>query len=389
MATKKFTDFELRTTETLNPNDFVVGYKSDASAELRTTVRSLTAALGNVLIGSTGPTGLRGATGVQGATGIQGSTGVQGATGGRGATGSAGPTGDQGATGIIGPAGATGPIGATGAIGASGYDFNYVPVTTNIALATNTGYIVNTSTGALTGTLPASPSSGHFVNFTINKNGINNYVINRNLQNINGAAEDLICDVTSNFSLIYVDASTGWRIVPFAGIGGTQTGSKIYKAFVSTTPAPSGQQNIPSNSRVPFNLEVINTDTSVFGGLQNPGSLTTNSILIKEPGYYNIDVNLHLADLQQGRDVYIQVWQYTVTGGDQFLQTISDTTVPTSFVTDAFVHGNTVLNLSSANTFLFLVLNHNIPFPGPYTSVYDNFNNTGTKGPSEILITKL
>lgn len=361
MATKKFTEFDLRTAQTLSLNDFVVGYKSDGSAELRTTVRNLTGALGSTLVGATGA---------------------------RGATGIAGPTGDQGATGLVGSQGATGPQGATGVVGATGYDFNYVPVTTNITLATNTGYIINTTTGTLTGTLPASPSSGHFVNFTINKSGINNYVISRNSQNINGAAEDLICDVTSNFSLIYVDASTGWRIVPFAGIGGS-SGTKIYKAFVTASPAPSGLQRIASNERVPFNLEVINTDASVFGGIQNPGNKLLNSIWIKEPGYYNIDANLHLTDLQEGREAFIQVWQYTVATGDVFLQTISDTTVATSFVSDAFVHGNTIVNLSAANTFLFLVLNHNIPFPGPLTSITDNFNGTGTKGPSEILITKL
>lgn len=42
MATKRFTDFDVRTVQTLSPEDYVVGYKSDASAELRTQVRNIT-----------------------------------------------------------------------------------------------------------------------------------------------------------------------------------------------------------------------------------------------------------------------------------------------------------------------------------------------------------
>lgn len=41
MATKKFTDFSLRTNQTLSPNDFVVGYTSNATGEIRTTVRTI------------------------------------------------------------------------------------------------------------------------------------------------------------------------------------------------------------------------------------------------------------------------------------------------------------------------------------------------------------
>lgn len=41
MATKKFTDFSLRNSQTLSPNDFIVGYTSEATGEIRTTVRSV------------------------------------------------------------------------------------------------------------------------------------------------------------------------------------------------------------------------------------------------------------------------------------------------------------------------------------------------------------
>lgn len=344
MATKNFTQFDLRTSENLTPDDFVVGYKADGSAELRTTVRNLTAALGNTLIGPIGSTG------------------------------------------------ATGPAGATG------YDFNYTPLTTNLNLETNTGYIVNTTiNGVLTGTLPAIPSVGHFVNFTITTNGNPPFVIARNNENINSLAEDLTCDVTSNFTLVYTDATTGWKFIPFAGI--TTPSLKTYKAILSADgnnqtgiPGVSGLQNIRNDERIPYNLEVFNTDPATFGSIQNPGSVSSVSFLIKTPGYYNISSNLHILDLQEGRHVYVQLWEYTASGGDRLLQAISDYVAATIVLNDHFIYGETTIYVPQPDTFLYLKLSHNVPEPGPYPSLSDtrlaNLD-IGTKGPSEITITKL
>jgi hypothetical protein len=386
MAAKKFTEFDLRTSQTISPDDFVVGYKRDGSAELRTTLRSLTAITG---IGAVGATGQRGATGFQGATGGAGATGATGS----GATGATGATGLQGATGLIGTTGATGlgatgATGATGIQGATGYDFNYEPLTINTNLQTNTGYIVNTVlNGSLTGTLPATPSAGHFANFIITTNGFPPFTINRNGNNINSLSENLICDVTSNFTLIYTDSTVGWKFVPFAGI--TTPTAKVFKAILTSSPAPSGLQTIASNERVPFNQVVLNSDNTVFGNIENPGSKSLNSLPIKQPGIYNISVSLHLTELQVNRELFIQLWQYTVAGGDVHLQTISDSIISNSLTTVGMLDASTTISITEPNTFLFIVLNHNIPFPGPGTSITDNFNGTGTKGPSEIIITKI
>jgi len=112
MATKKFTDFDFKIAAA---GDFLVGYKADGSAEFRTDVKDLTAAISNTVIGSTGATGPQGtpggATGSTGATGL-GATGATG-LGAAGATGATGRTGSTGATGI-GSTGATGPQGQAG-----------------------------------------------------------------------------------------------------------------------------------------------------------------------------------------------------------------------------------------------------------------------------------
>ena len=338
MATKNFTQFDLRTANNLNPNDFVVGYKSDGSSELRTTVRNLTSAfVNNVLIGATGPAGVSGAT------------------------------------------------------GASGFSFNYTPINTNTNLQTNTGYIVNTTTaGILSGTLPSNPSVGHFVNFLITANNINPFVINRNTKNINSAAENLVCDVAGNFTLVYTSESIGWKFVPFSGT--TTPIAKIFKAnWIGPYAGPQDNLLGPS-PRVPFNNTVFNSDINVFGGLQNPGSKTLTSILIIEPGYYRVDVNLHLMDLIEGREILVQIWKNR-DNVDEIIQTVSDTVIGTvgssAGSSIGFIPGGTVIYISQPNTYIYIIANNNVPFPGPFPSRIDNFDSTGINGPSEIIITKL
>lgn len=339
MATKNFTQFDLRTSENLNLNDYVVGYKADGTAEIRTTVNSLTGSLANIVAGATGPAG---------------------------------------------------PVGATGA---SGFSFNYTPVTTNINLQTNTGYIANTTTtGTLTGTLPASPSVGHFVNLLVTSNSVTPFVIDRNGNNINSGAENLICDVTANFTLVYTNSTIGWRFVPFAGI--SNTAAKIFKANMIPPFTGPGideyQYNLTGpNPRVPFNNTVLNTDVGIYGGLENPGNKNLTSVLVKEPGYYRVDVNLHLMDLQEGRELLVQIWQYRDGEGDQIIQTVADTVVGTVSPSIGFIPGSTVVYLPNPNTYIYVIVNNNVPFPGPFASAIDNFDGSGSNGPSEIIITKI
>lgn len=342
MTTKKFTQFDLRTPQNLNLNDYIVGYKSDGTAELRTQVRNLTAAIGNIIVGATGP---------------------------------------------VGPE------------GVPGYDFNYIPVTaTNINLETNTGYIINTTiTGPTTGALPVTPLAGHFVNFLVVSTPLSSLVISLNNSKINGLTEDLICDVSANFSLVYVDSTTGWKFIPFSGI--TTPVLKTYKAVLSSLdntqyPGISGLQNIENNERIPYNYEVFNTDINTFGNIQNPGNRLLNSILIKTPGYYNININTHLYNIQDGRHCIVQIWKYTDSEGDVLLQPVADTigTYAASPGIDQFINGSTIIYLDQPNTYIYVRLSHDVPSPGPYTSSSDTrFGgiDTGTKGPCEITITKI
>ena len=479
-------------------------------------------------IGATGATGQIGATGLTGGTGSTGSTGLTGATGQTGATG-IGATGATGIQGATGPQGATG-VGATGATGiqgptgASGFDFNYNLVTSNITLETNNGYIFNTTTGGITVTLPAAPTVGEFVNITLEYGGGNSLIIARNGRNINSIDDNLECNVSGNFSLIYVSVSVGWKFVPYAGLtapalgatgatglqgiagingstgatgsngatgatgangatgpipnnviyvtgqqvisgsktfyadryifsgadvitqnnnlivsggaqfrnrptvngtgillsgeanlaglgitgatgpqgatgsagatgatgpqgpAGTSSAGSFYKAAWHT-----GFANIANNQRVPYTTGIINTNSNVFGSIQNTGNLSGNFIHIKQTGFYHVFSNLHLFDNQDGRDMYVQL--YGVTGDafsqGQFLQTITDWRAGTAVTVDLILQGNTILNINNPQmSGIYVQLNHNYPAAGPFPSSDDGLAVGGISYP-EILIIKL
>lgn len=141
--------------------------------------------------GAAGTAGAQGATGPAGSQGPQGAAGPQGATGavgpagatGAGATGATGPqgpvgpgggaTGPTGATGATGPAGtgATGPAGPTGATGpqgpqgpagsGGGSTYTFRNITANATAAADDYIFVDSTSGAITITLPAPVASGY------------------------------------------------------------------------------------------------------------------------------------------------------------------------------------------------------------------------------------
>jgi hypothetical protein len=77
------------------------------------------------------------------------------------------------------------------------------------------GYFVNTTSAAITATLPASPTIGDFVSF-IDYAGTfdtNNLIIARNGKNIQGLAEDLTVSVErAGFTLVFSDNTQGWLL---------------------------------------------------------------------------------------------------------------------------------------------------------------------------------
>ena len=77
------------------------------------------------------------------------------------------------------------------------------------------GYFVNTSSAAITATLPGSPVLGDFISF-IDYAGTfdtNNLTIARNGKNIQGVGEDLTVSVErAGLTLVFVDDTQGWLL---------------------------------------------------------------------------------------------------------------------------------------------------------------------------------
>ena len=126
-------------------------------------------------------------------------------------------------------------------------DWNTTKKTASFTATNGDGFFIDTSGGAITATLPASPSAGDIVAFSdyTGTFATNALTLGRNGSKINGAASDLVIDkVNSSVQLVYVDATEGWRTVLTGSLtnlqanyitatGGTITTSGILKFILS------------------------------------------------------------------------------------------------------------------------------------------------------------
>ena len=123
--------------------------------------------------------------------------------------------------------------------------------TTAFTAVSGKGYFVNTTSGAITVTLPASPSAGDIVAVSdyAQTFDTNNCTLARNGSNIEGAASDLVLDAEGlAINLIYVDATKGWKVVSagreadktnaefISATGGTETTCGNFKIHTFTGP---------------------------------------------------------------------------------------------------------------------------------------------------------
>jgi hypothetical protein len=87
--------------------------------------------------------------------------------------------------------------------------------TTSFTAVAGEGYFINTTSGAITMTLPATPNLGDFVTF-IDYAGTfdtNNLTVGRNSENIQGSAADLtVSTERAANTLVYTDGTQGWLL---------------------------------------------------------------------------------------------------------------------------------------------------------------------------------
>jgi len=135
--------------------------------------------------------------------------------------GATGPAGSNGATGVS-VQGASGPSGATGIIQ------NWTLKTTTYTAVNKDSIAADTTGGAFTITLPATPSAGHSI--TIADSGhsfnTNNLTIARNGSTIETQSQDLVVDIANVIVSLIYDGTT-WKVFSTVGIQGASgaTGS--------------------------------------------------------------------------------------------------------------------------------------------------------------------
>lgn len=87
--------------------------------------------------------------------------------------------------------------------------------TSNFTAVAGEGYFINTTSSAVTMTLPASPSLGDFITFVdyAGTFDTNNLTIGRNSEKINGATADMTVAVErAANTLVYTDSTQGWLL---------------------------------------------------------------------------------------------------------------------------------------------------------------------------------
>jgi len=151
-------------------------------------------------------------------------------------------------------------FGRTGAV-----DWQTTKKTANFTATSGEGYFCDTSGGAFTVTLPASPSAGAIVAVAdyANTFDTNNLTIGRNSSNIEGAASDLVLNTEGiSLTLVYVDATKGWIVTGtgnstdglttfISASGGTETTCGNYKIHTFTGPGTftvSSISNVAANN---------------------------------------------------------------------------------------------------------------------------------------------
>jgi len=163
-------------------------------------------------------------------------------------------------------------FGRTGAV-----DWDTTAKTAGFTGVSGNGYFINTSSGAITVNLPASPNAGDIMAVMdyAGTAATNKITIGRNSSNINGATNDL--EITKNNSsiiLVYVDGTQGWK--------GTETGNlsdiKVTAEFIC---ASGGTETTSGDFKI---HTFTGPGTFTVGSVGNPLGSTTVDYLVLAGG---------------------------------------------------------------------------------------------------------
>jgi hypothetical protein len=156
----------------------------------------------------------------------------------------------------------------------------------NFSSLAGNGYPVNTTSGSITATLPASPTANQIVTFIdyASTFGTNNLIINPNGNKINGFTSNKNLTVNGeSISLVYIDSAQGW--IPYSGLpknlfsylasyiviagggGGSQGGGGGAGGYRSSVFGESSGGGSSAESQITFNSGVIYSFSIGAGGV--------------------------------------------------------------------------------------------------------------------------
>ena len=161
-----------------------------------------------------------------------------------------------------------------------GTDWDTTLKTSSFTGVSGKGYLLNTTAGGVTVTLPASPSAGNTVDIAdaVGKAHTNKITIGRNGSNIYAAAADIeITAKRGNISLIYTDATNGWvsidtvEIVPSYALTGSAT--NVNEGVALTVSLATS--NLSDGALVPYTITGVTS--ADLGGVSLTGNFTVSS----------------------------------------------------------------------------------------------------------------
>jgi hypothetical protein len=170
-------------------------------------------------------------------------------------------------------------------------DWDTTAKTGSFTAVSGNGYFVNTTSGSITATLPATPSAGDIVSFKdyANTFDTNKLVLDRNGSNIDGVANNF--EVTAegqSITLVYIDATRGWvptdaakasdfsqQATFITATGGTITECGDFKIHTFTSPGTftvttlGNQPTVPAGG--PTNVDYLVVAGGAGGGCGGGG----------------------------------------------------------------------------------------------------------------------